>query len=149
LIELRIVDSPADFEAALLVRKRVFVDEQGVSPQLEIDEHDLLSSDTAHVVALLDGQVVGAGRVRSVAANTAKLERIAVLSEHRGRGLGVALTRELEKLAQQRGLNHLTMNAQQSAIGFYKKLGYVALGAEFMEANIVHQKMEKILRRVS
>jgi predicted GNAT family N-acyltransferase len=132
-------------EAALSVRRRVFIDEQGVSPDLEIDEHDALGGETCHVLAVLDQQVVGAGRLRPVAPGLAKLERIALLVECRGRGIGIEITRHLETLAQQLGFTQLTMNAQQSAIGFYEKLGYSAAGSQFLEANIIHQKMEKRL----
>jgi predicted GNAT family N-acyltransferase len=142
---VRVVDTPADLQAALSVRKRVFIDEQGVAPALEIDQHDVLGGDTRHVVAVLDGQAVGAGRLRPVASDLAKLERIAVLVECRGRGVGVALTRYLETLAQQLGFTRLTMNAQQSACGFYEKLGYGAVGPQFLEADIVHQRMDKQL----
>lgn len=144
-VVLQRVSTRAELEAALSVRRRVFVAEQGVTPELEIDEYDVLGGDTTHIVALDDGQAVGAGRLRPVAPHTAKLERIAVLAECRGRGIGVALTRYLEALAQQLGFTQLTMNAQQSAIGFYEKLGYSAAGSQFLEADIIHQKMGKQL----
>jgi predicted GNAT family N-acyltransferase len=145
---VRVVETAADLEAALSVRRRVFIDEQGVAPELEIDEYDVLGGETHQVIAVLDQQIVGAGRVRAIAPGLAKLERIAVLAEHRGKGIGVALTRHLEILALQFGLKQLTMNAQQSACGFYEKLGYVAVGPQFLEADIIHQKMEKWLAPV-
>jgi predicted GNAT family N-acyltransferase len=140
---LRLVTTGEDLVAALSVRKRVFIDEQGVSPELEIDEYDVLAGETQHVVAVIDQQVVGAGRLRPVEPDVAKLERIAVLAAYRGRGIGVALTQHLETLAQQLGFTQLTMNAQQSAFGFYQKLGYVAEGERFLEAGIMHQRMTK------
>jgi predicted GNAT family N-acyltransferase len=142
-MDLRVVTTAAELAAALLVRKRVFVEEQGVSLELELDEHDVLGGDTTHTIALLDERVVGAGRLRPLGSQLAKLERIAVLSEHRGKGVGIALTQHLEDVATRRGFTQLTMNAQQSAVGFYEKLGYIAVGSEFLEADIPHQRMER------
>lgn len=142
---LQIVSTNEELAAALLVRKSVFVDEQGVSPELEIDEYDVLGGDTTHAIVLLGEQVVAAGRLRPVGTQLGKLERIAVLNEHRGCRFGIALTRYLEELALHRGLVRLTMNAQQSARNFYAKLGYVADGPEFLEAGIVHTRMMKTL----
>jgi predicted GNAT family N-acyltransferase len=78
-------------------------------------------------------------------ATTAKLERVAVLKSERGQGTGRALTLFLEGVAKRRGISQMQLNSQQSARGFYEKLGYFAHGAPFVEAGIDHIAMRKAL----
>ncbi|HTM44065.1 MAG TPA: GNAT family N-acetyltransferase [Polyangiaceae bacterium] len=144
-MDLRIVATQADLDAALRVRHEVFVEEQGVSPSLEIDEFDQLNAAT-HAIASRDGQIVAAGRLRMIDANSGKLERLAVLASERAQGAGRALTLLLEGIAKDRGCAQMLLNSQQSARGFYEKLGYIAHGDPFVEAGIDHIAMRKTLR---
>jgi predicted GNAT family N-acyltransferase len=139
------VQTEAELQLALAVRCTVFVEEQRVPPELEVDEFDALGVDAVHALALLDGRAVAAGRLRVIEGEQGKLERMAVLSQYRERGTGRALTLYLEKAAWARGLRRLQLHAQAGAIGFYERLGYVAHGARFFEAGIEHQAMNKAL----
>src|SRR5437870_1879668 len=87
--------SPEELAAALSVRKAVFVGEQGVPAELEVDEFEKAS---IHFLCSYNGKPVGAGRLR-VKGGYAKFERIAVLKEFRGKHLGQALMRVMEEYA--------------------------------------------------
>ena len=122
-------------EQARQVRETVFVDEQGVPRDIEIDEHDAASR---HVVASdADGGAIGTGRLL-VAGH---IGRMAVLADWRGKGVGRALLERLLEEAAGRKLNQLALHAQTQASGFYRRFGFVEEGPEFMEAGIPHRTM--------
>ncbi len=124
--------------ACLDIRRQVFVDEQGVPPEIEVDGDD---PKCWHYLALLDEQPVGAARMKPI-DGAMKLQRIAVLPQARGGGHGVALV--LRMIADARALDpglEVVLASQKSAIAFYEKLGFSAEGAEFMDAGIPHQNM--------
>ncbi|MCR2802829.1 GNAT family N-acetyltransferase [Paenibacillus soyae] len=128
-------------EEAYRIRTEVFVNEQGVSPDIEIDEHEEVAT---HVLVYYDGQPVGAGRVREV-EGVAKLERICVLAPFRKHKAGAAIMAELEEVAKEWGLSKAKLHAQTHAAGFYGKLGYAVDSDEFMEDGIPHVRMIKKL----
>ena len=132
-------EAPADARA---VRRRVFVEEQGVASDEEWDEHDAPGAETLHFVAFEGSRAVGCARLRAY-GEAAKLERVAVLPEQRRLGLGRALMEAAERAARQRGRTRLLLHAQTAVIPFYERLGWRALGPEFSEAGIPHRKMEK------
>lgn len=117
------------------VRGQVFIDEQGVPPGLERDAED---PGCTHVLARDEsGRAVGAGRI----STTGRIGRMAVLRGWRGRGVGVAMLEALLGQARARTLAEATLHAQASAIGFYSRHGFVAVGERFQEAGIEHQAM--------
>lgn len=117
------------------VRRRVFVEEQGVPASLEWDG---LDPDCLHALALdADGTAVGTGRLLP----DGRIGRMAVLAGWRGRGVGFALLRALLDQALQRGDAHIHLHAQVSALGFYARAGFVAEGGEFLDAGIRHLTM--------
>lgn len=126
-----------DRSAALAIRHRVFVEEQGVPVEEEQDAYD---AEAVHVLVTVDG--VPAGTARMVGA---KIGRVAVLPEYRGRGLGGALMACLTAEARRRGLEELVLDAQVQVIPFYERLGYRAEGPEFMDAGIRHRRMRRAL----
>jgi predicted GNAT family N-acyltransferase len=136
-LEIRAAIGEADRERARAVRKRVFVEEQGVPAALELDEHD---AGCAYVLAVAEGQAVGAARHRETPLGH-KLERVAVLAELRGRGIGARIVQHV--------LDHLPpearpyVHAQEAAVGFWARMGFVVEGAPFLEAEIVHFKMTR------
>jgi predicted GNAT family N-acyltransferase len=130
-------------EAAFEIRKKVFVDEQGVSIEEEMDEHE----DAAdHIVVYgEDEQPVGAGRIRFI-DGIAKLERICVLASHRKYGVGKVIVETLEAIAKEKGFQHAQLNSQTQAAPFYEKLGYrTKSDVVFMDAGIPHVTMIKEL----
>src|SRR5207244_12333360 len=111
-----------------------FVEERSVPPSLEVDEHD--SSGAVHALALLDGVPAGTGRFVFVEPRIARIGRMAVVDDARGKGLGLALLRFLEAEAHNRGATRFTLNAQVAARRFYDRAGYRAAGALFEDDGV-------------
>jgi predicted GNAT family N-acyltransferase len=141
VIEVREVRGDAERRAALALRHEVFVDEQGVPPELEIDEHD---ATALHLVALDGGRIVGTCRLVD-AADRAKFGRLVVAREARGAGIGRALLDEAERRARALGRERIVLAAQTSAMSLYERAGYTARGEVFLDAGIEHLTMEKTL----
>lgn len=132
-------DYAADRDALRAVREAVFVREQGVPLELELDAQD---PDCLHVLARdADGRPIGTGRLTP--AHT--LGRMAVLPQWRGRGVGAAMLAALTGLARERRWNAIELHAQVDAIGFYLRHGYLPVGPRYMEAGIEHQSMRRAL----
>ncbi|ELZ23625.1 GNAT family acetyltransferase [Halosimplex carlsbadense 2-9-1] len=139
-VDVRVADDEADREAALSVRREVFIDEQGVPEDIEMDGRD---DEAVHFVATDDGDPVGAARLREVEAGVGKVERVAVVADRRGEGLGRALMQRLEATAADSGIDRLVMHAQTHVEEFYERLGYETTSDVFEEAGIDHVEMEK------
>jgi predicted GNAT family N-acyltransferase len=141
VIELREARDEAERRAAFALRHEVFVGEQGVPAELELDEHD----DAAlHLVAFDGDRVVGTCRlVRD--ASRAKFGRLVVARDARGAGIGSALLAEAERRARADGARHMVLTAQLAAMDLYERAGYTARGDVFMDAGIEHMTMEKPL----
>jgi predicted GNAT family N-acyltransferase len=141
VIEVREARDEAEREALLALRHEVFVGEQGVPRELEIDEHD---ERAVHIVALEDGELVGTCRVLQ-AGSQAKFGRLVVARAARGRGIGAALLAAAERRAREMGCNQMVLAAQTSAMGVYERAGYTASGEVYLDAGIEHMTMEKPL----
>ncbi len=118
------------------IRLTVFINEQQVPEELELDDDD---PDAWHAVMLKDGQAIATGRLLS----SGKIGRLAVLKDYRGLGMGTALIKSLIEFGQQQGIGQFYLHAQTTAIGFYEGLGFKANGPVFNEAGIEHIKMQK------
>jgi len=134
---VRIADFTADHAAIRRVRFAVFVDEQQVPAEIEMDERD---AECVHVLALEDGEPVGTGRVD--VAKEGKIGRVAVVAGSRRRGVGAALMEQLHAIAREHGLARCWCHAQVAAAPFYARLGYRASGEVFDEAGIPHVRMD-------
>jgi predicted GNAT family N-acyltransferase len=134
----------AELVDALAVRRAVFVDEQDVPPELEVDDFDELGAAT-HFVAYDGSEAVGAARLRPSDEGRAKVERVAVLKARRGEGIGGRLMDALEAEARERGFESLVLHAQTPVEGFYAERGYQSVGEEFEEAGIPHIEMSREL----
>ncbi|MDR9852844.1 GNAT family N-acetyltransferase [Paenibacillus sp. VCA1] len=145
--EIITVTTPEQLQQALDIRKKVFVEEQLVPLDLEIDEHDAISEDVHHIlVQNEDGGYVATGRLIYYNNDTAKMQRIAVLKEHRQGGYGRILLMALENRARELGLAYSILDAQCQAEGFYAKQGYETISKEpFDDAGIPHVRMKKSL----
>ncbi|MBX0294295.1 GNAT family N-acetyltransferase [Haloarcula nitratireducens] len=129
-------------DRARSVRRTVFIEEQGVSEAEEMDDKD----DVATHVLLTEGdEPVATARLRLVGEATAKVERVAVLADYRGEGLGVRVMDAVETVAVDRGATDAKLHGQTQVRGFYERLGYEAVGEEFEEAGIPHVEMVKPL----
>jgi predicted GNAT family N-acyltransferase len=133
---------PAELARCLEIRREVFVVEQGVPLDEEIDGRD---ARCLHLLALAGDEAVGTARLRFTEDGHAKAERVAVRRAAREAGVGALLMRALEDEARARGHDRLVLNAQVPVLSFYEKLGYVIDGPEFLEAGIAHRAMSKRL----
>lgn len=130
-------------EGATEVRRRVFVEEQGVPPEEEYDAYDAVA---VHVVAVHDGQVIGTGRLFRHESGEARIGRMAVDLKWRRRGVGGRLLAALEDQARLQQLGRVVLHAQTYVQEFYARHGYAPVGPFFMEAGIEHVAMWKDLK---
>ncbi len=143
------VAAPADWPEIAALRTRVFVEEQGVPPEVERDDRD---ATAVHVLSRAPGggsagPVVATGRLLlpEDGSGTATIGRMAADASVRGRGHGAAVLAELHRQAARRGLTAVELHAQLSARGFYERAGYRAVGDEYLEAGIAHVTMRRDL----
>ena len=146
-LEIRTVTTQSDMDDALSVRRAVFIEEQQVSEEEEIDEHDRDEGwlgDVVQMTAYLSGRPVSTGRMMpdTTSDADAHIGRVAVLQELRGQGYGKQLMLALHAEALKRGYRRLRLGAQLHAIPFYESLGYVAQGDIFLDASIEHRRMD-------
>ncbi len=125
-------------EEASRIRFTVFVEEQGVPQDIELDERD---ASCVHALARLGGRAVGTGRLLP----DAHIGRMAVLRECRGTGVGSGILERLVEAARRRGDREVVLSAQVHAMPFYARHGFSPLGAVYQEAGIPHQDMRKAL----
>lgn len=124
--------------SALAIREEVFVHEQAVPLDEELDGKD---DGTFHVLALWDGMPVGTARI--FPGGQAKIGRVAVRQAYRGKAIGVAVMLTAETVAVQQGATHIGLDSQVTAIPFYERLGYAVDGPEFLDCDIPHRHMSK------
>ncbi|MCG7383434.1 GNAT family N-acetyltransferase [Paenibacillus sp. ACRRY] len=144
--EISYVTTDEQLQQALGIRHEVFVIEQQVPAEIEIDQYDVISPDVHHVLLNTDGQAVATGRLIYYSKDTAKMQRIAVLQSHRSFGYGRVLLLAMEERARELGLTYSVLDAQCQAQKFYEKLGYEVISEEpFYDADILHVRMRKSL----
>lgn len=119
------------------IRREVFVWEQHVPEALEHDEYDLTAT---HFVAITEGEVVGTLRV-IFAPEHAKIGRVAVRQQFRGRGIAKAMLQAAMTHASNAGQSRLYLTAQTDKLALYEKLGFTAFGAVFDDAGMPHRAM--------
>jgi predicted GNAT family N-acyltransferase len=120
------------------IRFAVFVEEQGVPFEIELDEYDTVS---IHALAFHGEKAVGTGRLLP----DGHIGRMAVLREYRNQGVGGQLLKRLVEAAKARGDRQVLLSAQVGALKFYRAHGFEPAGDEYMEAGIRHQAMQKTL----
>ncbi|GCF92353.1 GNAT family acetyltransferase [Enterococcus florum] len=128
---------------ALRIRNSVFIEEQQVPLNIEIDKNEAYSIH--FVLYLNDHQPAATVRLLPLNDQEMKLQRMAVLSPFRGKHLGEAIIKEAEWFAKQQNFKRIKLGAQLTARGFYEKLGYEPFGEVYQEAGIEHIEMKKEL----
>lgn len=137
ILQVSKIRTQQELERAFAIRKKVFVEQQGVSPELEYENDDV----STHFLALMDNMPCGACRWRKT-DHGYKLERFAVLEEFRGKRVGQALLAAvLDDLPAD--ADYIYLNAQIEAVGLYAKFGFAVEGEQFEEAGIQHLRMVK------
>ena len=122
---------------AFELRFEVFVHEQKVPPELELDEYD---DCAVHAIAEANGVIIGCARA-VIADNEAHIGRVAVKKGHRGSGVGSSVCRFLMDYCRARGCTYFWLDSQLGAVGFYETLGFKKQGETFMDAGIEHIRM--------
>lgn len=134
-VRVELIDWQAAQPLAAPIRFTVFVEEQKVPVEMEIDEWD---PQCVHALARSDtGEVLGTGRLLP----DGHIGRMAVLAGARGLGVGSALLRSLMEEARRRGHAATVLSAQTHAIPFYQRHGYVVVSGEYLDAGIPHVDM--------
>jgi ElaA protein len=129
----------SDISDCLALRMAVFVQEQKVPIQEEIDD---LDDQSVHLIARdSDGVPVGTARLYE-AGDIGKIGRVCVVKSHRGTGLGARLIEAcIQELSTRPHLKQAKLGAQNHAIKFYEKLGFTVIGGEYMDGGIPHHDM--------
>jgi predicted GNAT family N-acyltransferase len=139
MARIELLDWTAARLEASRIRTAVFVEEQGVPAEIEMDDRD---ATCAHALAYVDGEAVGTGRLLA----DGHIGRMAVLPESRAAGVGGALLECLVDEARRRGMRAVVLSAQTHALGFYRRHGFREVGPVFDEAGIRHQEMRRVLK---
>lgn len=139
-MDIRITRDHPSIEDLFELRRCVFVLEQGVDSSEEFDGHD---DSALHIGAYVDGRPIGCGRIRMVDGK-AKLERIAVVKDMRGQGVGRAIVAYMKEVSRTMGASSCYLHSQISAVEFYSGCGFRKVGEPFFEAGIAHYMMEEI-----
>lgn len=140
-ISVLIAQTPADLTLCYNIRKAVFVEEQAVPLELEMDEYDA----TATHFLLREGEAPLATARLLDKHGLAKIGRVAVVREARRRGLGLTLMQAVLEEARRQGFTEAVLDSQTYAIPFYERLGFIAEGEEFDDAGIPHYLMRRWL----
>ena len=123
------------------IRLEVFVEEQKVPVEIEIDDLDEIS---IHALAYIDGIAVATGRLIP-SEEKGKIGRMAVIRKYRRTGIGGEVLSFLEKKAKSIGISYISLHAQEYVKNFYLSHGYKQIGESFLEAEIDHIEMYKNL----
>ena len=138
-ITFKLVANDEELMGALEVRRQVFVQEQGVSEDLEYDGYD---EEALHMVVKDGERVIGTARVRFLTTNKVKIERMAVLRPFRRRGIGSNIISFLKGELESKQIKQVVLHAQCEVTEFYKSCGFEESGPHFWEVGIKHVKMQ-------
>jgi predicted GNAT family N-acyltransferase len=139
-LEIKRVDWASKQPALSALRRVVFIDEQAVPETLEWDNKDEVS---AHFLAYIGSEAVGTTRLTP----EGQIGRMAVLKPYRNQGIASALLTAVLDYATQLGLEQVFMHAQADVVPLYEKFGFIKRGEIFLEADIKHQQMYKLLSK--
>lgn len=140
-IHYRRITKKEELEESKKLRFRVFIQEQHIPEDLERDE---LDAKSMHVTAIVDGRIVGTGRI-TLKGDTATISRIAVEKNYRRMGIGTHIMQELEDIAKHKQVKTVTLSSNFQSISFYQTLAYTKKGAPFIECGGEVQKMVKMI----
>ena len=133
-------------KAAFAIRQKVFIEEQGVPEDLEVDEFDPLAT---HALAFQKSQCIGTGRLVPLEGKCGQIGRMAVLPHYRNTGVGRAILEQLIEHARSLGIQSLVLHSQVIAIPFYEKHGFQIQGDIYDEAGIPHRNMILLLPKLN
>ena len=141
-LEVKRVSTQNELGIAQKIGTKVFVEEQSIPIELELDEHDTAA---IHVLAFVNGIPVATGRLRILPREEGNLSRIAVLPSHRGTGIGKVVVQKLETIARQLGLGRVYLSPHSYLEKFYTDLGYHKFGAKSKVGKHILIEMTKLI----
>jgi predicted GNAT family N-acyltransferase len=136
-LQITKISSEPDLQKAFDIRMRVFVKEQRVPRDIELDNDD---DRAVHFLATIAGKTIGTARI-VMRRGSAKIGRMAVLKSHRRKGVGKKLLKHAVVCAKKLGARKIYLHAQVAVIGFYQRAGFRCVGPVFDEGGIPHRKM--------
>jgi len=142
-LQVKQISSDEAKARAFGIRMRVFVSEQGVPRDIELDDDD---QHAIHFLATSSGRAVGTARL-VIRGKKAKIGRMAVLKKYRRKGIGAAVLKRVITAAKRRGARIIFLHAQMTVIEFYEKMGFRCVGPVFDEAGIAHRTMILMKRK--
>ena len=138
-LDVKIAQDKSEMAACMWLRRLIFIKEQNVAEQEEIDGKDSICT---HVLAVSNGLPVGAARFQQI-DTFVKIQRVCVLKEHRKHGIGVKLIKFIiGQVSSSEGIASIRLGAQTHALEFYHKLGFIECSEEYLDAGILHRNME-------
>jgi predicted GNAT family N-acyltransferase len=145
-LQIQLATTPDEIIDHFALRKTIFIEEQGVREALEMDG---LDDQATLILAKMKAKPIGCARYRLL-DHYVKVERVGVLQEFRGQGIGQAIMRFIEQeIASSSPVLTIKLHAQDHAIPFYHHLGYQDIGEPFYEAGILHQAMIKHIEKAT
>lgn len=155
LVNVVRITSPTQLEQAYLVRLEVFVREQQVPIEFEIDDLDT-DPTTVHVLAyrtdVFPHQPIGTARLLPDKDNPGHLHigRVAVLAHARKMSVGKKLMVALEEIALAEhahdGTVTIELSAQEQALEFYHRQGYELFDdRRYLDCDIWHRDARKVI----
>lgn len=137
----KFIENNDELQAAFDIRRQVFIKEQGIPEEIEMDELDV---EALHMIVLEEGMPVATARLRFPEEGLAKIERMAVLGDFRGLGIGTEMVSFLiDEISERADVEQIVLHAQFRAVDFYKSCGFKITSATFLEAGIEHVEMRK------
>jgi len=133
----KIAETRDELDQAFALRVEVFVMEQDVPVELELDELDKIAT---HFIATHEQKVIGCGRI-VMAGSEARIGRVAVKKCYRCKGVGRQLMMKMIDTAINLGATEITLHAQIQVVPFYESLGFSKFGNIFLDAGIEHIEM--------
>ncbi len=141
-MEIKHTDGKSKYMPVIFaLRNEVFVVEQHVPIELEIDEFD---ESAVHFFAIIGDEIIGTLRIL-IEDDCAKIGRVAVKKSHRKLGIGRKMMEEVMRYAEENNTQKIVLGAQLTVVPFYEKLGFIHEGEIFDDAGIDHIMMIKTL----
>ena len=129
-----------ELQAAFDIRRQVFIEEQGVPEEIEMDDYDV---EALHIIVTEGRMPVATARLRFPEDRLAKIERMAVLKDYRRLGIGTEMISFILDELAERQVEEALLHAQSRAVDFYKSCGFKVTSGTFLEADIEHVEMRK------